>query len=79
MARNPPFSIEKVPDRIDLPVDIEEAKDCQCDPGDWPNNPYPDDDELDPTLVKDFDKWNLWQCSNCGGIWWNHKARADYL
>lgn len=78
MTVNPPFSLEgKEPE--DLPeLAVEPGDDlhgCDCEPT---TGPYPDKDESDPTLVKAYDKWDLWQCRRCGGCWWNHDVRADY-
>jgi hypothetical protein len=75
MARHPPYDIEKAPERVDFPESEPDTDGCGCP---WGEGPYPDEGEADPTLVKQFDKWNLWQCSTCSGIWWQHNARADY-
>lgn len=29
--------------------------------------------------VRTFDKWDLYQCKECGGFEWVHAARRDYL
>lgn len=77
MTTNPPFDLDgrdwdELPD---LPSDEEPSKGCPCP---WGSGPYPDDGEADPALVKQFDKWDLMQCQTCGGLYWQHRAKADY-
>lgn len=77
MTVNPPYSLDgKEPsDLPDLAVEVDAVHGCDCDPV---SGPYPDEGEADPTMVKRYDKWNLWQCQKCGGIWWQHNVQADY-
>lgn len=78
MTTSPPFALDnRTPDDLpDLPVDVDEIHECECDPPEHPA--YPGDGEYDPTTVKHYDKWYLRQCKTCGGIWWVHDVYADY-
>lgn len=80
MTTNPPYSLDdKTPgDLPDLPVDVDEIHDCDCDRPDDRAYPNRYAGEFDPTLVKAYDKWWLEQCKTCGGLWWTHDARGDY-
>lgn len=77
MARDPPFDLDQVPERIDeLPVPLDgDTTGCSCEHGFSHERA---EGTADPTVARKFDKWWLFQCINCGGIWWEHNAQADY-
>lgn len=80
MTTSPPIPLDRatVDDLPDLPVDVDEIqRQCPCDrpEEEWME---PDEGEFDPTAVRDYDKWRLWQCKGCGSVWWEHRVREDY-